>query len=118
MEAWKIGLRNITSATTSRASCHMLYVIMVQELVPFTSVADDVENILTQPELNGPMNLGDSSFAFLRVVMHRRSVIAYSSTVVPGEKLLQWIISKWKPGKCHIQDQYIFADQQNRGDSQ
>ncbi|KAL7272152.1 Serine/threonine-protein kinase tel1 [Rhizina undulata] len=72
-------------------------VILSLNLIPYASVSRAVDDMILSLDLKGPASIVDSALAFWCLVLERRNTVAHSSNFQPGERLIQWLISHWRP---------------------
>ena len=73
-------------------------IVLAVDLVPYTEISKEVDAMILSIDLSGPANVVDSSLAVWCLILEKRNTVAHSSILQPGERLLQWLISKWRPG--------------------
>jgi ataxia telangiectasia mutated family protein len=70
-------------------------------IVPFSAVSGTAQSILASIELSGPALLTESSSSLMTTILQERvkeNPTHFSST---AERILNWLLGKWTPGKCH-----------------
>ncbi|RPA80738.1 hypothetical protein BJ508DRAFT_415211 [Ascobolus immersus RN42] len=97
LRIWSLSIRNATVAGKSRTASHLLHAILKLELVPYTSLAPDIETMLMKADLSGPAGVFDSSLNLWRFIVHKSRLIAQTSTLTPGSSLVLWLLSKYRP---------------------
>ncbi|KAG0641565.1 telomere-length maintenance and DNA damage repair-domain-containing protein, partial [Tuber brumale] len=97
-QIWQLCARYSANQATCRAACHLMRIILAVDLVPYTEVSKGVDAMILSIDLSGPANVVDSSLAVWCLILEKRNTVAHSSILQPGERLLQWLISKWRPG--------------------
>ena len=84
-------MRLITQATTSRASCHLLALLLKTGRVKFTVIADTVDNMLSAVDVAGPNGNDSTILDFWRVVVRFKNKENVSSLVGTSSVLLAWL---------------------------
>ncbi|RPA92726.1 hypothetical protein L873DRAFT_1708634, partial [Choiromyces venosus 120613-1] len=97
-QIWQLCARYSANQATCRAACHLMRIILAVDLVPYTEISKEVDAVILSIDLSGPANVVDSSLAVWCLILEKRNTVAHSSILQPGERLLQWLISKWRPG--------------------
>lgn len=75
-----------------------MHVVLALDLVPYSEISKGVDSMILSIDLSGPANVVDSSLAVWCLILEKRNTVAHSSLLQPGERLLQWLVSKWRPG--------------------
>jgi ataxia telangiectasia mutated family protein len=99
VRVWQFTTRAIPSQATSRAAAWLGNIIMVLQLVPYSAMAESLEQMQSRPDLAGPAALADSSIAFWLSLT--RLVNSESPSISQGssEKILSWVFRKWFPSR-------------------
>ncbi|KMQ44373.1 hypothetical protein HL42_4993 [Trichophyton rubrum] len=61
LQAWELGVRNISSPAISRAVCHFMAVSIHSKLLSYSDIARTLDSLVSSADMNGPANLNDSS---------------------------------------------------------
>ncbi|KAF2744994.1 hypothetical protein M011DRAFT_470010 [Sporormia fimetaria CBS 119925] len=91
--------RVMTSASSSRAACHLMNVLLNLKIISFSSISELVQSMLLSIELNGPALLTDSSSSFLTTVLHQKVTENPTDYKYTAERVLNWFLSKWTPSR-------------------
>ncbi|KAI9676638.1 MAG: Serine/threonine-protein kinase tel1 [Trizodia sp. TS-e1964] len=94
---WRLAARNATSASSCRAACHLMHVILDLKIVTFSSVADMVESNLASLDISGPAIPADSALSLWALILRKRNHEILSGSMVASERLLHWFFKKWNP---------------------
>ncbi|KAK6536529.1 Serine/threonine-protein kinase tel1 [Arthrobotrys megalospora] len=98
LELWKTAMRNITSPSTCRSACHLLRIMLSEDVLAFTEVRDSIDDLVSKIEAQGPALVADSTVAFWHeIIRHRRENPAISKVHLET-RLFQWFLVKWRPG--------------------
>lgn len=81
-------------------------ILLALDLVSYSEISASVDATILSIDLSGPSNVIDSSLAVWCLILERRNTVAHSSLLQPGERLFQWFISKWRPGKHFLMALY------------
>lgn len=79
-------------------------ILLALNLVSYSEISASVDAMIISIDLSGPSSVVDSALAVWCLILERRNTVAHSSLLQPGERLLQWLISKWRPGKSSFWD--------------
>jgi hypothetical protein len=102
LQVWSLSIRNASVAGKCRTASHVLHAILRLELLPYTSIASDIETMLLKADLSGPAGVFDTSLNLWRFIVHKSRLLAQTSTLTPGSSLVQWLLSKYRPGKLAL----------------
>ncbi|KAL1302378.1 hypothetical protein AAFC00_002781 [Neodothiora populina] len=95
--AWSLAIRLMNTASTCRASCHLLQVLALTNLVGRASVLEACDMIVTSVEVNGPSALSDAAISFLIFVIGRLEEENLRSSRDSAERVLTWLFRIWSP---------------------
>ncbi|KAK6521124.1 Serine/threonine-protein kinase tel1 [Arthrobotrys conoides] len=98
LELWKTAMRNITSPSACRSACHLLRIMLSENILAFTEVRDSIDNLVSKVEAHGPALVADSTIAFWHEIVRRRRENPAISKVHLETRLFQWFLMKWRPG--------------------
>ncbi|MCJ1247312.1 Serine/threonine-protein kinase tel1 [Trapelia coarctata] len=101
LQVWQLCARSISSPLTSRASCHLMAVLLNTQLVMYNEVADVVDTMLGSVDLNGPATFTESAatlWAMIIVLKARQNPGTMHDT---SERILCWLFIRWKPSQIH-----------------
>lgn len=105
IQIWQLCTRYSANQSTCRAACHLMRIILALNLVSYSEISPSVDSMIMSIDLSGPSSVVDSALAVWCLILERRNTVAHSTFLQPGERLFQWLISKWRPGKlsfCNI----------------
>ncbi|KAJ2903659.1 phosphatidylinositol 3 (ataxia telangiectasia mutated) [Zalerion maritima] len=94
---WQVTVRLISMPQTSRAACVLLSAILEASALPFNTVSDDINNIVTTSDTNGPAVLVDSSIALMHHVLYLRNTHLPNASQMTSHDIIRWVFSKWNP---------------------
>ncbi|KAK6351146.1 Serine/threonine-protein kinase tel1 [Orbilia javanica] len=98
LELWKTAMRNITSPSACRSACHLLRIMLSENVLAFTDVRDSIDDLVSKVEAQGPALVADSTIAFWHEIVRRRRENPAISKVHLETRLFQWFLMKWRPG--------------------
>ncbi|KAK6503054.1 Serine/threonine-protein kinase tel1 [Arthrobotrys musiformis] len=98
LELWKTAMRNITSPSACRSACHLLRIMLAENILSFTEVRDSIDDLVSKVEAQGPALVADSTVAFWHEIVRRRRENPAISKVHLETRLFQWFLMKWRPG--------------------
>ena len=86
---------------TSRAACALLCAILEIDVLPYSSISREINNMVTASNTNGPALLVDSSVALMQRVLYLRNTHLPSASQATSHSLIRWVFSKWEPSMSH-----------------
>lgn len=98
-QSWQVATRSISIAGTCRASSLLLHSILVNDLLPYRDIADDVNTIITTADTNGPAVILDSSLLLMTKLLHLLNYQLPSASYTTCNHVVRWIFLRWDPGK-------------------
>ncbi|KAF3157996.1 Serine/threonine-protein kinase tel1 [Orbilia oligospora] len=98
LELWKTAMGNITSPSACRSACHLLRIMLSENILAFTEVRDSIDDLVSKVEAHGPALVADSTIAFWHEIVRRRRENPAISKVHLETRLFQWFLMKWRPG--------------------
>jgi ataxia telangiectasia mutated family protein len=96
---WQLACRSITSASTCRAACGVLCIILRVKLVPVALVSELFQSLAVAFELSGPNILCDTAVEFVRLTMTQSISALPSSATTISNSIIGWLIHRWLPSK-------------------
>ncbi|KAF1957724.1 hypothetical protein CC80DRAFT_592227 [Byssothecium circinans] len=97
ISAWKTASRVITSSSSSRTAAHLMDTLLKLGIVPFSTISETVQTVLTSIELNGPALLTESTSALMTTLIREKVAENPTHFNQTAEKVLNWLLSKWTP---------------------
>ncbi|KAH7313419.1 Cullin family-domain-containing protein [Stachybotrys elegans] len=98
-QLWHIATRAVSLPSTSRAASVLLHTVMECEILPYHTIADDVNNIVTTADVNGPAILCDTSLSLMFHLFHVRNSRLPSASQITCSHMIRWLFLKWNPGE-------------------
>jgi hypothetical protein len=74
-------------------------VILKLKLIPYESISETAESMLSSIELNGPALLADSSSSLWTTLIRLRTAENPSFFGQTSDRVLHWFFSKWSPSE-------------------
>lgn len=107
---WQLACRSMTNASTCRAACAVLCMILRIRLVPVTLASDLFQSLTVAFELSGPNVLCDTALEFVRLTMVQAVSTLPSSALVLGNSMIGWLLRRWLPSNF---DERLYASSCN-----
>ncbi|KAG6006598.1 Serine/threonine-protein kinase tel1 [Claviceps maximensis] len=72
---------------------------MEADILPYHSISEDVNSVVTTPDVNGPGLLSDTSVALMFHLFHFRNARVPSASQVTSSHIIRWVFLKWNPSE-------------------
>jgi serine-protein kinase ATM len=69
------------------------------EVLPYHSISEEVNSIVTAADVNGPAVLSDASLSLMLHLLHLRNATLPSASQTTYSHIIRWVFMKWNPGK-------------------
>ncbi|KAK8041972.1 Serine/threonine-protein kinase [Apiospora rasikravindrae] len=96
-QLWFIASRNLSIQGTCRAACLLLHMIVSRDLVQFHDISDDVHNIVTAADVNGPAIMVDSSVILMTKLLQLTNHHLPSTSFATCSHVVRWLFLRWDP---------------------
>ncbi|KAG5949538.1 hypothetical protein E4U53_005845 [Claviceps sorghi] len=96
-QLWHHAIRSISIPLTSRAACLLIHRIVETDLLPYNLISEDVNSVVTNPDINGPGLLSDTSLALMYHLFHFRNARVPSASQATSRHIIRWLFLKWNP---------------------
>lgn len=98
-QIWHLAARSVSLPATSRAACLVLHSIIETDILPYHDISDDVNNMITTADVNGPGILCDTSLALMTHLFHVRNSRLPSTSQSTSSHIIRWLFSRWNPSE-------------------
>lgn len=98
-QLWHAAARSLSLPATSRASCLLLHTILEAGILPYHSLAEDINSFVTMADVNGPAILCDTSLSFMACLFHERNTRLPSVSQTTSSHIIRWVFLKWNPSE-------------------
>ncbi|CAK7224094.1 Serine/threonine-protein kinase tel1 [Sporothrix eucalyptigena] len=105
-QIWQVAVRSVSLPATSRAACALLHTLLETGRIPYHTVGDDINLLVTGAEVSGPALLVDSSLVLMLHLFHIRNTILPSASETTSSHIIRWLFSRWKPGDLSFASVY------------
>ncbi|KAG5979878.1 Serine/threonine-protein kinase tel1 [Claviceps digitariae] len=72
---------------------------MEADLLPYNLISEDVNSVVTTPDVNGPGLLSDTSIALMYHLFHFRNTRIPSASQATSSHIIRWLFLKWHPSE-------------------
>ncbi|KAM0436085.1 hypothetical protein ACHAPT_002977 [Fusarium lateritium] len=98
-QLWHLATRSISLPGTSRAACVLLHAILEADVLPYHTVSEDVNGVVTTADVSGPSVLCDTSISLMFHVLHLRNARIPSASQSTCHHIIRWIFLRWNPNE-------------------
>ncbi|KAH6605138.1 Serine/threonine-protein kinase tel1 [Trichoderma cornu-damae] len=98
-QIWHSAARSISVPRTSRAACLSLHSIIETDILPYHNISDDINNIITTADINGPGILCDTSLALMSHLYHIRNSRLPNASQNTSSHIIRWVFLRWNPSE-------------------
>ncbi|KAL6853146.1 hypothetical protein J3F83DRAFT_756354 [Trichoderma novae-zelandiae] len=98
-QIWHLAARSVSLPATSRAACLVLHSIIETDILPYHDISDDINNMITTADINGPGILCDTSLALMSHLFHVRNSRLPSTSQSTSSHIIRWVFSRWNPSE-------------------
>ncbi|KAF5017968.1 hypothetical protein F66182_10077 [Fusarium sp. NRRL 66182] len=84
----------------SRAACVLLHAILEADVLPYHTISQDINNMVTTADVSGPSVLCDASISFMFHVLHLRNAKIPSASQGTCHHIIRWIFLRWNPSEA------------------
>lgn len=96
---WHLATRSVSLPGTSRAACILLHAIIEADVLPYHTIAQDINNVATTADVSGPSVLCDASISLMFHVLHLRNARIPSASQSTCHHIIRWVFLRWNPSK-------------------
>ncbi|KAI1376713.1 hypothetical protein F4677DRAFT_71362 [Hypoxylon crocopeplum] len=96
-QIWQIAVRSVSMTANCRASSSLLHSIVVNELVSYRDVADDISSMVMTADVNGPATVVDSSLILMSTILHLRNFHLPGASHATCNHVVRWMFFRWDP---------------------
>jgi ataxia telangiectasia mutated family protein len=68
----------------------------------YKDVAEDVDLMVTAPEINAPVMVCDSSLSLMTHLLRMRNMEVPGGSMVACHHVVRWVSARWSPGIVHL----------------
>ncbi|KAL6797004.1 hypothetical protein J3E68DRAFT_321474 [Trichoderma sp. SZMC 28012] len=98
-QIWHLAARSVSLPATSRAACLLLHSIIETDILPYHSMSDDINSMITTADINGPGVLCDTSLALMSHLFHVRNSRLPSASHSTSSHIIRWVFLRWNPSE-------------------
>ncbi|KAI5919924.1 phosphatidylinositol 3 [Camillea tinctor] len=105
-QSWQIAVRSVSMTGTCRASSVLLHSIVTNEILSYREIADDVNNIVINADVNGPAVVVDSSLVLMTTLLHLRNHHLPNASHATCNNIVRWMLFRWDPADANYISSY------------
>ncbi|KAF4462358.1 serine threonine- kinase tel1 [Fusarium albosuccineum] len=98
-QLWHLAARSISLPGTSRAACVLLHAILEADVLPYHTISQDINSIVTTADVSGPSVLCDASISLMFHVLHLRHARIPSASQSTCHHIIRWVFLRWNPNE-------------------
>ncbi|KAK2593343.1 Serine/threonine-protein kinase tel1 [Conoideocrella luteorostrata] len=98
-QLWHLAVRSVSNPATCRTACLLLHRIIEARLLPYGSVSEDINGIVTTADVNGPGVVCDTSLNLMLHLFHSRNERLPSASQATSNHIIRWVFLKWNPSE-------------------
>ncbi|KAJ1335593.1 serine-protein kinase ATM [Microdochium nivale] len=96
-QAWQLTIRVLGMAATSRASSVLLNSVLVNNVVEYREVANDISGIVSASETNGPAVVVDSTLMLMSTLLRTVNDQLPNASSNTCSRIIRWTFLRWDP---------------------
>lgn len=101
-QLWHLATRSVSLPATSRAACVLLHTMLQVDALPYHSISEEVNSIVTAADVNGPAVLSDTSLSLMLHLLHLRNARLPSASQTTCNHIIRWVFMKWNPSEFKL----------------
>jgi ataxia telangiectasia mutated family protein len=98
-QLWHLATRSVSLPATSRAACVLLHTMLRADVLPYHSISQEVNSMVTTADVNGPAVLSDTSLSLMLYILHLRNARLPSASQATRNHIIRWVFMKWNPSQ-------------------
>ncbi|PKS13290.1 hypothetical protein jhhlp_000061 [Lomentospora prolificans] len=96
-QLWQTVARSVSLPGVSRAACVLLHTLLEADLVSYHVISNDINDMVTTADINGPAILTDSSLLLMLHLLQLRNLKLPSASQATCNHVTRWVFLKWNP---------------------
>lgn len=109
-QLWHLATRSVSLPATSRAACVLLIIMLRADILPYHSISEEVNSIVTTADVNGPAVLAETSLSLMLYLLHLRNARLPSASQTTCNHIIRWVFMKWNPSKSMPPHYLVFPN--------
>lgn len=101
-QVWQTVVRSVSLPGVSRSACVLLHTLLEADLVSYHVVSNDINDMVTTADINGPAILTDSSVLLMLHLLQLRNLKLPSASQATCNHVIRWAFLKWNPGEIYL----------------
>uniref|UniRef100_A0A4E9DXT2 Serine/threonine-protein kinase Tel1 n=1 Tax=Gibberella zeae TaxID=5518 RepID=A0A4E9DXT2_GIBZA len=98
-QLWHFATRSVSLPGTSRAASVLLHAILEADVLPYHTISQDINNMVTTADVNGPSVLCDTSISLMFHVLQLRNARVPSASQSTCHHIIRWVFLRWNPNE-------------------
>lgn len=100
-QIWQLVVRNISLPGVTRAACVLLHTLLETDLVNYHGVSNDINDIVTTADVNGPAIITDSTLLLMLHLLRLRNLKLPNASQTTCSHIIRWVFFRWDPSKSN-----------------
>ncbi|KAI1313631.1 phosphatidylinositol 3 [Xylaria venustula] len=105
-QTWQVAVRSVSMAGTCRAASYLLYSMLKNNLLTYSEIRGDINDIVTTADVNGPAVLVDSSLMLMTILLQLRNHNLPNASHATNNHIIRWMLSRWSPADSNFISSY------------
>ncbi|KAI0862621.1 phosphatidylinositol 3 [Xylaria cubensis] len=105
-QAWQVAARSVSMTGTCRAASFLLNSLLKNELLAYSDIMGDVNDMITTADVNGPAVLVDSSLILMTALLQLRNHHLPNASHATNNHVVRWMLSRWDPADVNFISSY------------
>lgn len=98
-QIWQVVVRTVSLPGAARTACVLLHTLLETDLVGYHAVSNDINDIVTTADVNGPAILTDSTLLLMLHLLKLRNLKLPNASQTTCSHVIRWVFRRWDPGK-------------------
>ncbi|KAI0552937.1 phosphatidylinositol 3 [Xylaria curta] len=105
-QTWQVAARSVSMTGTCRAASFLLNSLLKNELLAYSDIMGDVNDMITTADVNGPAVLVDSSLILMTALLQLRNHHLPNASHATNNHVIRWMLSRWDPTDANFISSY------------
>ncbi|EWZ34837.1 serine/threonine-protein kinase TEL1 [Fusarium oxysporum f. sp. radicis-lycopersici 26381] len=98
-QLWRFAIRAVSLPGTSRAAAVLLHQLLEADVLPYHTISQDINNMVTTADVSGPSTLSDASISLMFHVLNLRNAKVPSASQSTCHHIIRWVFLRWNPNE-------------------
>lgn len=107
-QLWRFAIRSVSLPGTSRAAAVLLHQLLEADVLPYHTISQDINNMVTTADVSGPSTLSDASISLMFHVLNLRNAKVPSASQSTCHHIIRWVFLRWNPSEFVVPNSNTF----------